>query len=302
MKKTIILSMASCLAAFFAVGCGTDANRQSVDGSASTCIMTCNIRITGLPEDDVAGRRWEDRRGVCVDVIRARNPDIVCLQEVIYDSYAYVKEKFNDYYAFGFEGPEMDPHTEGYHFIGKNVILFSRERYDMVSAGCYWLSETPVIGGSLSWNSMRARHCNWVRLADRRTGKEFRVLDLHLDHVSDEAKLRQIEMAAQEAAQYAGDFPQIICGDFNSGYLSEVAGTLRAAGWNEMYESIHGVGEAGFTRHSFEGTDYSNGKSRIDFMFFRGGIEALGAEIVRDRIGGVYPSDHFFVKADFRFK
>ena len=196
MKKLIILSL-SLLSFTFALA-------QSTHN-----VMSCNIRITGLPADEVDGRRWDDRKDVCLKVIKSRKPDIICMQEVIYESYAYMKKKLKNYMAFGFEGPEMDPWTEGYHFIGKNVIFFSKKRYEFVSAGTYWLSETPLIAGSSSWETARARQCNWVRLRDKRTGHEFRVLDTHLDHITKVAKTKQTEVIVAEAAQYAEDFPQI---------------------------------------------------------------------------------------------
>ena len=189
----------------------------------------------------IRDRVWENRRDLCVETILSRRPDIICLQEVIYDSYAYLKEKLRGYVPYGFAGPEMDPYTEGYHFIGKNVIFFRRDRYEFVSAGCYWLSETPLIGGSCSWNTTRARHCNWVRLRDKRSGRELRVLDVHLDHKSEEARREQIRMVMDECAQYAPDFPQILCGDFHAGIDSAPIGYIRTVdGWREMYESVHG--------------------------------------------------------------
>ena len=192
-------------------------------------VMTCNIRITGLEADAPYPERvWENRRDLCVETILSRRPDIICLQEAIYDSYAYLKEMLRGYVPYGFAGPEMDPYTEGYHFIGKNVIFFRRDRYEFVSAGCYWLSETPLIGGSCSWNTTRARHCNWVRLRDKRSGRELRVLDVHLDHKSDEARREQIRMVMDECAQYAPDFPQILCGDFNAGIDSAPIGSARS--------------------------------------------------------------------------
>ena len=210
-----MLCLAGCLAACVTAVSATAARPAS--GQPATRVMTCNVRITGLPEDETAGRRWEDRRDACLKAIRMYRPDVICMQEVIYDSYNYFKEKFSDYVAYGFAGPEMDPYTEGYHFIGKNVIFFSKKRYEFVSSGCYWLSETPLAAGSCSWNTMRARHCNWVRLRDRKSGAEFRVLDIHLDHKSDDARREQMKMIVGECAQYADGFPQIICGDFNSG-------------------------------------------------------------------------------------
>lgn len=268
-------------------------------------VVTCNIRITGLEADaPYPERLWENRRDLCVETILSRRPDIICLQEAIYDSYAYLKEKLRGYVPYGFAGPEMDPYTEGYHFIGKNVIFFRRDRYEFASAGCYWLSETPLVGGSCSWNTTRARHCNWVRLRDKRSGRELRVLDVHLDHKSDEARREQIRMVMDECAQYAPDFPQILCGDFNAGIDSAPIGYIRTVdGWREMYESVHGPGETGFTAHAFKGEEYKPKKShRIDFIFYRGDVEVCDAEIVRDRKGAMYPSDHYFLFSEFTLR
>lgn len=231
-----MLCLAGCLAACVTAVSAIAARPAS--GQRTTRVMTCNVRITGLPEDDTAGRRWEDRRDACLKAIRMYRPDVICMQEVIYDSYNYFKEKFSDYVAYGFAGPEMDPYTEGYHFIGKNVIFFSKKRYEFVSSGCYWLSETPLAAGSCSWNTMRARHCNWVRLRD--------------------------------------------------------------AGWQEAYEAVHGPGEAGFTYHGFKGPDYRKKNARrIDFIFVRGNLQPVAAEILRDKVDGLYPSDHYFLMSDF---
>ncbi|MBO6170321.1 MAG: endonuclease/exonuclease/phosphatase family protein [Bacteroidales bacterium] len=286
MKKLLIIAL-SVLSWSFA------------SAQATHNVMSCNIRITGLPADEVDGRRWDDRKDVCLKVIKSRKPDIICMQEVIYESYAYMKKKLNNYIAFGFEGPEMDPWTEGYHFIGKNVIFFSKKRYEFVSSGTYWLSETPLIGGSSSWETARARHCNWVRLRDKRTGREFRVLDTHLDHITKEAKTKQTEVIIAEAEQYAANFPQLLFGDFNSGRKDEPYALLTAAGWNDAYEAVHGKEETGFSAHGWK-FDRSKGR-RIDFIYTRGGVEALSAEIVKDAPGGIYPSDHYFVSAVLKF-
>ena len=96
------------------------------------------------------------------------------------------------------------------------MINISKKRYEIDSSGCNWLSATPLAAGSCSWNTMRARHCNWVRLRDRKSGAEFRVLDIHLDHKSDDARREQTKMIGGECSQYADGFPLIFCGYFNS--------------------------------------------------------------------------------------
>src|SRR5690606_34047807 len=118
----------------------------------------------------------------------AQNPDIIGFQEVLKPQFLDLKAGMKDFQGLNFDGPEMDMHEEGYHGIAKNPIFFSKKRFELLAAGGYWLSETPLIAGSQSWGTARARNMAWVRVYDRVTRKELRVLNLHLDHVSNEAK------------------------------------------------------------------------------------------------------------------
>lgn len=263
-------------------------------------VMTCNIRITGLEADDPYPERvWENRKDLCIKTIRDEKPDFFCLQEVIYDSYQYFVEKFGkDYYYYGFVGPEMDPWTDGYHFIGKNVIFFRKDRFELVGSGCYWLSDEPLIGGSMSWGTNRARHCNWVRLRDRKTGRDLRILDTHLDHKSDSARREQMKIIVRECAQYDNAFPQILCGDFNADASSAPIIYIHAQdGWAEMYEDMHNGDASEPTFHNFRGPEHRG--RHIDFIFHRGNVHTLTCDIVKDHEGKMYPSDHYFLDATY---
>src|SRR5690606_25097960 len=159
----------------------------------------------------------------------------------------------SSYQLLGFDGPEMDANLTGYHGIAKNPILYATSRYELLAAGTYWLSETPLLAGSKSWDTARARHANWVRLREKKTGLQFRVVNLHLDHVSGEAKIQQAKMVVEESAQYQTAFNQILTGDFNTRHDSRVFESVRNGGWKESYETMHGPGEAGYTGHEFQG-------------------------------------------------
>lgn len=262
-------------------------------------ILTCNIRVD-LPEDELAGFGWKGRKDICVAVMRKQKPDIICMQEVLRGQNEDLKKAFKDYFSFGFEGPEMDAFTEGYHGIAKNPIFFSTKRYELLSAGGYWLSETPLVAGSLSWDSARARNANWVRLKDKRTGKDFRVVNVHLDHKSQQAKEGQIKMVIDEAKQYATDYPQILSGDLNAHATNPVYGIVKTGDWKDTYTMIHGEAEPGYTVHEFQGEQYTKkdkGK-KIDFIFSRGAVKPLAANIIRDSVDSRYPSDHYFVSAE----
>lgn len=263
-------------------------------------VMTCNIRVA-LPQDESSGNGWSTRRDVCFKVMKDYRADIYCLQEVVGNQYEDLRKAFPDYFVFGYEGPEMDnmPDTL-YHGIAKNVILFARKRFRPVAAGTYWLAEDPLHGGAMSWGTARARHVNWVRLEDRSTGKQFRVCSLHLDHVSQEARERQIDVFLKEASQYADTMPQILCGDFNARPDNPIiAIRMPANGWADVYRFLNGHYED-FTAHRFLGCDYHPKKmpAQIDYIFTHGtGIKAKEAKFVKDNVDGKYPSDHFFLMA-----
>jgi len=289
MRKTI-LAVAMVLAALLPL----EARKKTTH-----TVMSANVRITGLPADEKPGIRWEDRRETCRKVILSRKPDIICMQEVIYDSWEYFRKTLKGYTGFGFDGPEMDPYTEGYHYIGKNCIFFRTSRYEVLGAGTYWMSEDPLTGGSISWDSARARHTNWLRLKDKRTGEVFRVMTTHLDHISEAARQEQARLILRESSQYAEDFPQILCGDFNSGIGNVAIREIKAAGWHDAWEDINGEVEHGFTGHGFNPSGRPGSGRRIDFIFGRGDLKTVAAEVVKDHPGGIWPSDHYFVCAEF---
>lgn len=273
---------------------------RASDKNGNHRVLSCNIRVA-LDEDEAAGVGWSVRRDICLKIIKSKDPDIVSLQEVLKVQADDLRKYFPSYQLFGFDGPEMDPHPTGYYGIAKNPILFSKERYELLTAGTYWLSETPLVAGSKSWETARARHANWIRIRDKKTGKQLRVVNLHLDHISAEAKIQQAKMVVDESAQYQTDYNQLLTGDFNSKYNSEVFKSVRGAGWKESYETMHGEQEAGFTGHEFQGANYEKGpsKGRIDYIWYRGKVKPVQATIIKDAINGKYPSDHFFMQADF---
>lgn len=275
-------------------------NHTALSGNALHRILTCNIRVA-LTEDDAKGLGWKDRKKACLQIIKAHRPDIISLQEVLKVQADDFKSYFDNYMIFGFEGPEMDGHDHDAYFgIAKNPVLFAKARYELIAAGTYWLSETPLIGGSKSWNTARARHANWLRLKDKKSGKEFRLVNVHLDHKDQTAREMQIKTVMAECVQYQPDFPQILTGDFNAHVPNPVFNIIHESAWTDTYTAVHGTEAPGYTYHNFQGEKYAKGKpdGKIDFIFSRGKVKPVASQIIKDAVNGRYPSDHYFVSAD----
>ncbi|CAM3359358.1 endonuclease/exonuclease/phosphatase family protein [Zobellia roscoffensis] len=269
-------------------------------------IITANVRVA-LKTDEERGVGWSNRKHTLFEVLKNHAPDIICFQEVLSVQNSDLKKAFPEYTSLGFEGPEMDMFTDGeYHGIAKNPIFFSKKRYEFISSGCYWLSERPELGGSKAWGTARARHVNWVRLLDRKDSVQFRVLNTHLDHISFQARERQVRMINEESGQYPSNFPQLLSGDFNSDIDSREINEVQLD-WSDSYSDVHGKIDPGYTMHNFVGPNRKipiehKVKGKIDFIFYRGDIKASSAQIIKEKVNGIYPSDHYFVSAELLIK
>ena len=278
------------------------ADSPAKSDAATHKVMSCNIRVA-LPEDEATGNGWKARRDLCIDIIRAQKPDLICFQEVLREQMADLEKGLPTHGGYGFEGPEMDARMVGYGGIAKNPVFYSRERYELVTAGGFWLSETPHIAGSLSWESARARHVNWVRLRDRSTKKQFRLLSTHLDHVSQRAREEQIKLILADAATYAADFPQILGGDLNASAANAVVKLVLDAGWTNSHTASPEPRDMDNTTHGFledkaAKSEAAQKRGPIDFILTRGPIATRSWKIIRDSREGRYPSDHYFIAAE----
>lgn len=287
------VTAALCFILPCAVAYAVDDAANSASGSHK--ILSCNIRVP-LAEDDAAGNGWEARKELCLEVIGTQHADVICLQECRAVQLAALRQRFHDFDAYGLSNPSpaYDP---------ANLILFRRDRYELISAGGFWLSETPHIAGSSSWDSARDRFVNWVHLRVRDTGQQLRVWATHLDHVGHEARTQGARLLNEASDAMPAELPQILVGDMNAPVTHPAIKTLTAGGWQDTYAKIHGPEDPGFTFHGFLGPKRAEklGRKRgvkIDWIFTRGPVAARNAEIIRDGRDGRYPSDHYFISAE----
>ena len=262
-------------------------------------ILTCNVRVD-VPSDAKTGDGWAQRREFCAEVMKSQKADLIGLQEAQLAHVTYLKSRMPEYDSFG-----LSHSTTDYHPI--NAILFLRERYELVSAGGFALSETPHIAASKSWDSANPRLVNWVHLKDRRSGREFRYWNTHLDHKGQHARERGAAMIVEASSVYSADLPQLLTGDMNAHVQNRAIATFKAGQWIDTYAAVNGPSDPGFTAHGFRGVNnpskFPDGtpKSKIDWIFCRGPVKPLASAIIRDSRNGHYPSDHFFVSAEVSF-
>jgi endonuclease/exonuclease/phosphatase family metal-dependent hydrolase len=254
-------------------------------------ILTCNVRYSAAKDGE---NNWNLRKETCMEVVRQQAADLICCQEMSAEQQQAFAAGLPGYAWFGMVD---EPHTD----TPVDSIFYQRDRFRAVSAGGYWLSETPHIPGSRSWDSSVVRLCNWLRLEDRPNGQEFRLANTHLDHVSQPARENQMRLILEDAAAYEVDFPQILTGDLNCNATNPVIAAVLRAGWVDTYQKMHGILDPGNTFHGFQGPATTSQDGKIDWVFVRGALKTTSAAIITTNIQGRYPSDHYFVSADVAF-
>jgi endonuclease/exonuclease/phosphatase family metal-dependent hydrolase len=246
-------------------------------------VMSFNIRY-GLAAD--GENHWNHRKGLALARIHAFAPDLLGLQECRDDAQAdFIRAGLPDYHFFGVHrggpgdtGLEMAP------------LLFRRAAFTLLDCGCFWLSETPDIPGSMGWDSDYPRTVSWARLACGQTGAELAYVNTHFDYqpagVDGGARcLRQ--WLDQQGAQT----PVIVTGDFNAGKQSNAHRLLTGdRALIDVYGQVHPQQANAPTFHGF---GVPEEPADIDWILVSPHFRALEANIDCSHNGALFPSDHY---------
>lgn len=264
----------------------------------------------GTVARDVVQRPLRHRGGrrQCLDethrsffaTIAAYAPDLIGFQEVVAVQHDALTARLTDY---AFSGVARD---DGQRKGEWSCIGYRKARFTAVAEGNFWLSETPEVIGSKSWDAALTRICSWVRLRETATGKEFLFANTHFDHRGVVARQEASRVISTRLPQIAAKLPALLTGDLNinednPAYAVLVKPTTPGAiRWIDSFREVHptrGPEEASF--NGFKGTTKG---SRIDFIFHTADFVATESTIDRTARDGRYPSDHYPVTAVLRWK
>jgi endonuclease/exonuclease/phosphatase family metal-dependent hydrolase len=258
-------------------------------------VMSFNIRY-GTADD--GENRWELRRGFLVETIRRFSPDLLGTQETLAFQRDYLAEQLTGYAAFG-AGRDDGRET------GEMAALFYRaDRFEQLDGGHFWLSETPDVPGSKSWDASLTRIATWVKLRDRANADAPPLVffNTHFDHRGAIARTHSAELLRHRIESLPPETPVILTGDFNAGEPSPPHTALfgqintvpsRLA---DTFRALHpgrGADEGTFSRFRAD----SVGGPRIDWIGCSLDWQVVSAEIDRTSRDGRTPSDHFPVTA-----
>lgn len=250
--------------------------------------MTSNIRFSS-PHDGI--NSWDERKGMLSKLIKNFGPHILGTQEGRGPQLQDLNQLISEYSM-------IDQHREWIEERMYPCLFINSKILKTIDSGDIWLSETPHIPGSHSFESAFPRLCTWANLLHLESNQNFICVDTHLDHVKTETRQNQMRVMMNEIKKLnSKNFPVIFMGDFNESPFGEA----RKIMLNELdlidpWE-IKGHQEE-TTYHKFRGSLAEHeGGARIDWIMFSQNFQIESIEIDKYQEQGRYPSDHFPVKA-----
>jgi len=258
-------------------------------------VMTFNIRYNN-PADSIYN--WDHRKNMVYGVFRTYNPDIAGLQEVLFTQLTNLKDTLKEYSWFGVG---RDDGKKAGEF---SVLCYKTSRFIKVDGSDFWLSKTPDVPGSKSWQAACTRIVTWLMLRDKISGQLFFIFNTHFDHASEEARVESAKLLRKKIDEITSGRTVLVCGDFNStssgeayklltnkstpGFLVDTRVSLPDTVKEPSYSFI------GFPFHPDAG-------NLIDFIFTRNAPawKVKTYHIITDNRDGLYPSDHLPVTVEF---
>ncbi len=258
-------------------------------------VMTFNIRYNTKNDSLNA---WPYRKDNAASQIRFHNVHILGVQEALYEQVIDLSQSLSQYKYVGVG--RDDGIIKGEY----SAIFYDTAKLKLLGSSTFWLSLTPEIPGSKSWDAAITRIVTWAKFTDIRRNRTFFVFNTHFDHIGKEARRESARLLKQKVKDIAGNNPVVITGDFNSKPSDEPIKIITESNDKDKFIDTKAVsltphyGPQG-TFNAFTPKEIDN--EPIDFIFLKGKWKVLQHATLSQTWGGRFSSDHFpvFTKLSF---
>lgn len=251
-------------------------------------VMSFNIRYGSANDGENA---WPKRKEAVVETIRRCDPDVLGLQEAEAFQLDYLMEQLPGYTRLGVG------RTDGKLRGEFAALLLRTERFTVQESGTRWLSDTPELPGSKSWQANLPRVFTWALAEDKQSGKTTYFNNAHWDHQSQVSREKSAAAMLEHTAARAGkETPAVLMGDFNAGADNPAIKRLMAAdsGLRDAFLAADPSYQRTGTFNRFRGVTTG---PQIDWLFVSDHWRVDSAGVITQKISGRVPSDHFPVWA-----
>jgi endonuclease/exonuclease/phosphatase family metal-dependent hydrolase len=251
-------------------------------------IITYNIRYDNTGDGVNA---WPLRKDKVFGLLKFHKADVFNVQEALAGQMDDLVSQFPDFDYVGVG--RDDGKREGEHM----GIFYRKSRFEKITDGMFWLSETPTKPG-FGWDAVCNRTVTWIKLKDKLSGKTFFVFDTHFDHRGVKAREESAKLILKSIKEINKEnLPLILTGDLNLVKTSEpVQSILRELSDAKDKSQTPPYGPEGTSG----GFDVKLLTKTIDYIFINDKVSVLRHGILSDSFGLYYPSDHLPVLAEVK--
>jgi endonuclease/exonuclease/phosphatase family metal-dependent hydrolase len=248
-------------------------------GAQPITAITYNIRYDN-PGDGI--NQWSSRKEKVFDLLKKYDPDILGVQEALHNQ---LKDITGSLQGFQFIGVGRDDGKEKGEY---SAIFLKKNRFDVLEQNTFWLSQTPEVPGSKNWDAAITRVATWAKLRDKKTNKDFLIMNTHFDHIGKEAREKSARLLKEKISEISGGLPVILTGDFNC--------TRDEAPYKVMIDKS-GIVMLDPAPSNPPGTfcNFGVGSMQcrpIDYIFHTTDWKAESYKVIEDNDGKNFPSDH----------
>lgn len=257
-------------------------------------VMSFNIRLN-VASDSL--NAWPYRKDLAASQVLFHETHILGVQEALHDQMTDLAARLPRFKYIGVG--RDDGKMKGEY----SAIFYDTSRLQVLKSGTFWLSQSPEVPGSKSWDAAITRIVTWGKFRDRQTQKQFFVFNTHFDHIGKIARAESAKLILERVKAYSGNLPVILLGDFNSKpddlpiqTITDPANKDRLYDTKALSQTPHYGPEGTFNGFGPRETD----NKPIDFIFVRKGTRVLKHATLSQSWGGRFSSDHFPVWARLR--
>jgi len=252
-------------------------------------VMTFNIR-TATEAD--GPNEWQHRRDAVAAMLTDHRPDALGLQEARKGQIDDLVDRL-DGYAWVGQGREGGDRGE---FC---PIFYHTTKLKLLDHGTFWVSSHPS-EPSVGWDAAYPRVATWAKFADRHTGREFLMLNTHLDNRGVEARTQGAKLIIERLSQLSNGLPIVFTADLNRRPDSDVYRIM-----TETLRDTTRAPKAGHTGPSETFTGWLDQPrpadkpgATIDYVLVSPSVQVRWTQTMPSDWGGRQLSDHRALMAD----
>jgi len=251
-------------------------------------VISFNLRF-GLADD--GPNSWGYRKAGVAEFLQTHRADFIGLQEANDFQVDFVDHELVEYAYIGMRNPAPR--------FWQNNVLFYNPQWRCISQKHLYLSLTPDIPSRFS-ESQWPRQCT-IGLFEK-DQRQLICINTHFDF-KPTVQRKSARFVLDQVSLLPSNSSVVLMGDFNATPESDCHMNLTghetgtAADW-PSFENVFVEPYPG-TFHGFSGDSIGG---CIDWILYRGDIVPDDCVVIRATFNGIYPSDHFPIRAQFHWR